>query len=319
MPKAFALPLTLLKTLNLKNAFKTAESRFILFTGFKFAAICLATLFIVGYQLYVNARLNFYFFQAHGLGEINELKEAYFDYLISGATDMMTITFFFIVTVFFVGLYIAVMILRPFKNIGEYSVRVLDHPNTPYQVDQFAGHRLLTRFSELFFDYLQNSRTSGKLEERNIPTQYMGIHGPVFDGAFLFHFSFFIAMMTIVSVVVIMHVATNIHESTIQLAIKMLKADPKVLSSFFHAQTTILDELWIIAAVLICILNLMLGLHLYNSVSGAAFGIFATMRSFIKGNHSARVHLVGFGYLRDSTRSLNKYLDWIQKNLAKKP
>ena len=319
MTKVFSLPLKFWKDLNFRNAFKTADSRFILFTGFKFASISFATLAIVGYQLYVNARLNFYFFQAHGYSSIAELKEAYFDHLLINFSEILPFIFFFIIAVFLVGLYVAAIILRPFKNIGDYSVKVLDDPNTPYKVDEFAGHRLVTRFSELFFDYLQTSRTNGKLEERAIPPQYMGIHGPIFDGAFLFHFSFFIAIMTIVSIVAIMNIAFDIHENTIQLAIEVLKADPKVLSSFFSAQTHMLDELWIITALLVCVLNLLLALHLYKAVSGAAFGIFATMRSFIKGNHSARVHLVGYSYLRDSTRQLNKYLDWVQKNLAKKP
>ena len=123
--------------------------------------------------------------------------------------------------------------------------------------------------------------------------------------------------MTILSVVMIMHVATDIHQNTIQLAIKILKADPKVMAYFFNAQSIVLDELWVMTGILVCVLNLMLAFHLYNAVSGAAFGIFATMRSFIKGNHSARVHLVGYTYLRDSTRQLNKYLDWLQKNLQK--
>jgi hypothetical protein len=41
------------------------------------------------------------------------------------------------------------------------------------------------------------------------------------------------------------------------------------------------------------------------------------MRSFMKGNHSSRVHLVGYTHLREYTRKLNKYLDYIQNNFSK--
>lgn len=318
MAEGYSPPFLVNKLSALRGAFKTAESRFILFTGLKFAAISLATLAIIAYLLYSNARMNFYFFQAHGFSTKVDLTEAYFDYVLSNFADVIPFIFVFIVVIFLTGLYIAIMILRPFKKIGDYSVLVLEKPDAPYVVDQFAGHRLVTRFSELFFDYLRVSRTQGKLEERSIPPQYMGIHGPVFDGAFLFHFSFFIIISSIVSIIVIMKIAADIQQNTIQLAIKVLQADPKVLANFFNAQTNMLDELWILSGLVVCVLNLMLALHLYKAVSGAAFGIFATMRSFIKGNHSARVHLVGYGYLRDSTRQLNKYLDWVQKNLSKK-
>lgn len=317
MPKVITQLLKPFKVSSVKNVFKTAESRFILFTGLKFGGISLLALIIIGYQLYNNARLNFYFFRANGYSAITDLQEAYFDYVLSNFAETLPFICIFIVVVFFLGLYVATLVLRPFKNIGTYSTTVLENPDQPYVVDQFTGHRLVTRFSELFFDYLRTCRKNNNIEERTIPPQYMGIHGPVFDGAFLFHFSFFIIIMTILSVVMIMHVASDIHQNTIQLAIKILKADPKVMAYFFNAQSLVLDELWILTGVLVCALNLLLAFHLYNAVSGAAFGIFATMRSFIKGNHSARVHLVGYTYLRDSTRQLNKYLDWIQKNLEK--
>jgi len=272
---------------------------------------------LVGYQLYVNARLNFYFFRAHGYGATDEMRDAYFDYVLSSFTDNLPYIFVFVVAVFFVGLYISVIILRPFKNIGDYSVNALVDQNTPYQVEQFAGHRLVTRFSELFFEFIRTGRTRGHLEESNIPPQYMGIHGPIFDGAFLFHFSFYLLIMTLLSVVAIVDIGSGIHQNTVQLAIKTLKVDPAITVNFFSAQSGIVEELWVMTALVICILNLLLAIHLYNSVSGAAFGIFATMRSFMKGNYSARVHLVGYGYLRESTRQLNKYLDWVQKNLTK--
>lgn len=317
MPNGFALFLSIFKPSKIKDAFQSAESRFILLTGVKFCGIACVALAVVAYQLYVNARLNFIFFRAHGYSAITELKDAYYDFVLANFVETIPLLFVFLISVFFLGLYTAIMILRPFKNIGAYSLLAIEDRDTPYEVDQFAGHRLVTQFSELFFDYLRLSRVQGKLEERSVPPQYMGIHGPVFDGAFLFHFCFLIVIMTIASVAMIMHVASDIHENTVQLAIRMLKVSPNVTSYFFSAQSSMLDELWILAGVLVCILNIMLALHLYKSVSGAAFGIFATMRSFIKGNYSARVHLLGYSYLRDSTRNLNKYLDWIQKNIGK--
>jgi hypothetical protein len=99
-----------------------------------------------------------------------------------------------------------------------------------------------------------------------------------------------------------------------QIAIKMIKAKPKMLSSFFQDQSFMIDEMWFMSAFIVGSFHLAMAIHLYGQVSGAAFGIFATMRSFIKGNFKNRVHLVGYSHLRESTRALNKYLDWIEKN-----
>ena len=81
----------------------------------------------------------------------------------------------------------------------------------------------------------------------------------------------------------------------------------------------ILEDIVVLTMVLIAVSYTMLGFHLYAKVSGAAFAIFSTMRSYMKGNYSSRVHLVGYSYLRDYTRKLNKYLDYVQNYFAKDP
>jgi signal transduction histidine kinase len=102
----------------------------------------------------------------------------------------------------------------------------------------------------------------------------------------------------------------------VELATKTLR-DQKGVTSYFTQQMFILDEIVIMTVTLIVLCYTLLGLHLYAKVSGAAFGIFSTMRAFMKGNYSSRVHLVGFSYVREYTRKLNKYLDYIQNNFTK--
>ena len=56
------------------------------------------------------------------------------------------------------------------------------------------------------------------------------------------------------------------------------------------------------------VLYLLLAYDLFNKVSGASFAIFSTFRSYLKGDHTAQVHMIGFNYLRGDTRIINKYL-----------
>jgi hypothetical protein len=62
----------------------------------------------------------------------------------------------------------------------------------------------------------------------------------------------------------------------------------------------------------------LLASHLYHGVAAPAFAVFATMRAFLKGSYNQRVHLIGFPALRLQTRKLNKYLDWVDRNLVQK-
>jgi hypothetical protein len=299
-----------------KKLFRTPESRFLLGTAIKVWSISMMVEIIVGYIMYSNMRLNFYFFRSHGARGIDEIGEAYFQHVFSDIIDALPWILGYHIAIFFMGLYIGHLMLRPFRQMGDYCAKAIESPDTAYKIEEFSSYRLLTRFSEIFFESMRTSRQKNKLEPREIPPQYTGIHGPVFDAPFIFHFSFFMIIVVIVSIVTIMGFASDVYENMSQLAMRMLKADPKLIG-FLHDQAFLVDEMWILTSILVIGLHVIMGIHLYSQVSGAAFGIFATMRSFMKGSWQSRVHLVGYSYLRDSTRSINKYLDWLQKNLTK--
>ena len=215
-------------------------------------------------------------------------------------------------------MYVGHVILRPFRVIGEYCRKVIENPNAVYKVDDFSTYKLLTHFSEFFFEYLRESRKRGSILSNSIPPQYQRVHKPVFDRIFIFHFAFLLAIVSISSTFFIVAMLSSIYSNMIELSLKTLKHDPS-LAEFFMNQNFIYDHIVIITVSLMVVLYTLLGLHLYSSVSGAAFGIFATMRAFMKGNYFSRVHLIGYSYIREHTRHLNKYLDYIQNNYDKEP
>lgn len=297
-----------------KKIFKEEDTRFFMAVGFKVASISFSITLVMYYIVYLVLRLNYGFFVAHGQNLIE--REPFFEYVTSEALDTLPIVFGFHVCLFFIGVYVGWLILRPFRVIGKYCEEVLENPNIPYQVDEFSNFRLLTGFSAFFFEYLRESRRKGELSPQSIPPQYQRIHKPQFDLIFLLHFGLLLVIIAISSCVFLVETITSISSSVIELAQKTL-SNPKIINKFFAHQTFILDEIILVAIILIAISYLTLGFHLYGKVSGASFGIFSTMRSFMKGGHFSRVHLVGYSYIRDNTRKLNKYLDYVQTTLTK--
>ena len=299
-------------------AFRGEDSRFLLFTGIKITAISAFTFFCSFYFLLQVLRLNFVFFESKGYPKLEILEQAWFEAVIGESLENLVYIFFFHVFLFFIGIYVGHIILRPFRTIGDYCQRVIDNPNAVYKVDDFSTYKLLTHFSEFFFEYLRESRKRGVILANSIPPQYSGIHKPVFDRIFIFHFVFLLMIVSISSTVFIIEMITSIYSSMIGLALSTLKFDPS-LAEFFIKQNFIYDQVVYITIGMTVALYTLLGMHLYSSVSGAAFGIFATMRSFMKGNYFSRVHLIGYSYIREHTRVLNKYLDYIQNNFNKEP
>lgn len=299
----------------MRKVFKTEDHRFMLFVGLKVTGISFGITVVIYWFIFQILRLNFAFFRAHGFPEFEE-GSPFFDHVIQEAIENLPIIFAFHIFLFFIGVYVGWIILRPFRTIGEYSEAVLENQNAVYRVEEFSTYTLLARFSEFFFEYLRESRKRNQLLSHSIPPQYSKIHKPLLDKIFMLHFGILLIIIGISSSVFIIENSGSIFESMAELASKTL-ADQRSVSRFFSEQMFILDDIVILTITLISFCYILLGFHLYAKVSGAAFGIFSTMRAFMKGNYSSRVHLVGFAYVRDYTRKLNKYLDYIENNLTK--
>lgn len=298
-----------------RRLFKADETRFIISVGLKVSGISFCVTAFTYYYLFQLLRLNHAFFESQGFPHFAE-GTPFYDYVISEALNNLPTMFLFHIFLFFIGTYVGWLILRPFRVIGCYCEEVIEKPNSIYKIDEFSNYRLLTRFSEFFFEYLRESRTRGEIMSNSIPPQFLRIHRPVLDWIFLLHFGLLLIIIAICSSVFNIENITSIFQSMAELGEKTLP-DIRVMNKFFDKQSFILDELIYMTIFFIGVFYTMLGLHLYNKVSGAAFGIFSTMRSFMKGAYYSRVHLLGFSYLRDHTRKLNKYLDYMEKNFGK--
>ena len=299
----------------LRRVFKTEETRFILFTGLKVVAISMLVNMIVYSFLFQVMRLNHAFFKANGFSDIIE-ESVFYDYILSEVIENLTLFFVFHIFLFFIGTYVGWLILRPFRTIGEYCESVLETPNTIYKVEEYSTYKLLTRFSEFFFEYLRESRNKGVISTNSIPPQYAKIHHPVTDKIFMLHFGLLLVIIGICTSLFMIENTSMIFHNMVDLANKTL-TNSKVSNRFFNNQMFVIDDTVTLSILLIIIFYMALGVHLYEKVSGAAFGIFSTMRSFMKGDHSSRVHLVGYAYIRGYTRKLNKYLDYVENYFDK--
>lgn len=297
-----------------RRIFKTEDTRFIMFVGLKVSGISLAISLFIYYFLFQVIRLNYAFFDAQGFPVQDE--SLFFDYIMKEAMENLPILFAFHIFLFFIGTYVGWLILRPFRVIGEYCEQVIENPNALYKTDEFSNYKLLTRFSEFFFEFLREARRKGEIASNSIPPQYSRIHKPLIDWIFLLHFGILLVIISICSSVFIIDNSSILFHDMTDLATKTLP-DSVAVRKFITNQRFILDELVFMTISLISIFYILLGFHLYSKVSGAAFGIFSTMRAFMKGNYFSRVHLVGYAYIRDYTRKLNKYLDHLENNLVK--
>ena len=303
----------MIKLSKFKKAFKSDDSRFVLFTGLKMMSVSLFMSLLIAFFFWIIISINIVFLDANGL-QVDVVKQAYFDFIISTVLDYLPYFLVFLVIIFFVGMYSARMLLRPFQVIGEYCEEAIENQRATYNPDLFSDFKLLTRFSEYFFLYLMDARKNDELRSQVVPPQFTKVHRPVFDRVFFFHYILFTVVIAVLSALVINMASVEIHYKIIELSLKIFQDHREQVGAFLNNQRYIFVSIQYVTMGLIISTYFFLAVNLYSRVTGAAFGYFSTMRSFIKGNHFARVHLIGYNHVRPYSRSFNKYLDFIQRS-----
>jgi hypothetical protein len=295
--------------------FKTEDSKFLLATAFKIAMVYLISSLLVFYLIWMVLSLNNVFFEANGFLNFEGMESAFFDFVASRITQNFYYVLIFFILLFFAGVYLAKILLRPFEIIGNFCDKAIEKKQEVYNPDIFSDFKLLTRFSEFFFVYIQELRKKVMFSTSTIPPSFAKVHGPVFDKVFFFHFSLFLAIIAISSSIFITFITMEIYNVIVELAITTIPKSGKEVAYFLKNQKFIFESIHIVAIITLVFSYMILAFHLYNKVSGAVFGFFSTMRSFMKGNQKARIHLVGYPHIRPYSRAFNKYLDQVCREI----
>lgn len=305
------------------NSYNDEEFMFKLSTGLKFVFISLGFTFSVLLFTYLLMKIDLIYFVAHGYPGAVEFKEAFYDFVYSSIVDETPYMILAIIFIFCLGFRLSSIMIRPFKVIGKYcEERLSDNKTNYYSPDYFSDLKLLTSFSVFFFSHIDEAKSRGKLEKIEVPHDYTRIHKPVFEKNFFFNYLFIIIIFALLASVGIFIINNVIREQIFQLSQKFLNGGALAVGSgkgiryFIEEQFSVANIAVYFFIVMHILTYCLLGVHLYGKISNPAFAIFATMRSFLKGNYHNRVHLIGHYYLRDDCRKINKYLDYIQKNLT---
>lgn len=300
---------------DLKSLFKSPQSRFMLAVGGKITVFSILIHLMIFHSLFQQLRFNFLFFKTQGKIKVIEL-ETFMNYVFAETLDLIPYIFFFHVLLFLTGCWIGWILLRPFYLIAKYCEEAIENINANYHPEVYSNYNLLTRFSEFFFVYIRECRLQKNLHPQSIPPQFSKIHKPVRDILYFFHFSFLLCIVGFVTTMSSAMVIDQLSNSILELAFEYIPHS-KNYRNFFIGQINIFEDNYKLIVLLISILYGGLAFHLYDKMAGAAFGIFSTMRAFMKGNYSSRVHLLGFNHVRDYTRTLNKFLNHVTQELQK--
>lgn len=300
-----------------KQFSKDEEARFRLMTAFKITMITVMTYGLQIVSLYGILAFNLIFFQSQGYPGQAFFTETFYDFLLASLLENSLYIGLSLILILIVGIYVGHLLLRPFRLIGEYCENYVEGRKATYDPDFFSDLNLLARFSEYFFHLMENFHANQGMQKMDMPLKYARIRKPVFEKGFFLHFFLIIIGISIGTGVLLSWMAMGLYEGMITLAGEVIPNTPE-MKYFLTEQSDLWSKtLYLIISVHV-VSYVLLALHLYALISVPAFGLFATMRAFLKGNYSNRVHLIGYSYLRPHCRLFNKYLDFMQRELIDK-
>ncbi len=305
------------KKLGLTKLFEGEDSKFVLMTGFKFAIIALVGVLFIYYLSWLIISLNNIFFETKGYSSDLVFKEGFMNNALALIYDKLPHLFFFFIFNFFSGVYVAKILLRPFVVIGSYALDKTNQRDVIYSPDLFSDYKLLTRFSEIFFRYIDYASERKVLAPQDVPIEFTRIRKPKFEKVFFFHFMLFVGIIALITTIFAVQLATTIQVQLASLSVSSIVTDKSTMTYFLNSQTEVFQSVIYMSVFFMSTGYVLLSFHLYGKVSGAIFGFFATMKSFMRGNTKARVHLIGYSHIRPYSRYLNKYLDQVERECSK--
>lgn len=294
---------------------KDDQAWFRLLTSFKVTSITfLSFLSLVGATWLILA-LDLIFFRTKGYPGYSQFTEVFFESVAKTALNILPHVFGMMIVIIFLGLYVGHLLVRPFRIIGDYCEKNNEGSEASYDPDFFSDLKLLTNFSEYFFYKMEEVRNEKeKFKGFKIPEKFTRIHRPVFEKGFFIQFALIIMVISIGAGIYLYAMMMGAYDDLMELSAKVMPQSYEV-NYFMTEQAAVWDIVVLTILSLHVLLYVLLAFHLYARVSVPAFGFFATMRSFMKGKTSMRVHLIGYHYIRPHSRKFNRYLDQLESDL----
>lgn len=297
----------------LAKQFDDERVRFRLVTCAKYAAMPLLSLVILYFFIWVMIDFNLNFFEMDG-NFSTELREAYYErILFEAAADFALIYSVILILISLVGLYVGNLIMRPFTILGTFCENEVQGKEYHYDPGFLVELKLMTRFSEFFFLMIKNMMKNKTNLVVEIPIRYTRIHKPVFETNFFIQVILINMTLFLVSGIVFYKIGADVYDQIVSLSSQVLRLNTSKVY-LMQQQFKIFERLIFCVITFNFLSYISLSFNLYRAVSAPAFAFFSTMRSFLKGAHGSRVHLVGYYYLREDGRKLNKYLTHLEQS-----
>ncbi len=270
-----------------KNLFQSQDSKYFLKTALKVGMVPVLTTMLMVYSLWIYLEMNYSFFLANGFSAGDAMKEAFWDHLLSSQVEFAPWVAGFYVGVFFLGLFLSHLVLRPFTRVAKMCQDVLNGEAPNLKVDPMTKRKLVIRAGLLMMDYIANQE-SDEDAEFEVPEDLDKIKKPRPDGVFYLQYGAFMFILSALTAIATFMAFSHLHEDIVATAMTMLKAN-KTIGTFLTSQQELMDMMSFVCIGFSTLMYALISRGLISEVEGVSYGYLRDIRDIVSGDHSKRL------------------------------
>jgi hypothetical protein len=298
----------------MNGLFSSQDSKFSLKTAFLVTAVPVLMIGVVIYSVWLLLVMNFSYFRSNGFPLDGQSLQDFTDYLLQSQIDYIPYVGLFIISVFFVGLFLAHITLRPFNQLIEMCHVLKESKGEKIRIVGLGKKKLLVKLGDFLCAYAEAKRNRGPI---SIPEDLVRLKGPAIDGVFYFQFFCIIMILLGVTVSSIYFFTTQLQEAIVQSAFTMLKA-PKGMTTFISSQELVFDIIVLVPSVISLVSYFFIARMIITKVQGVTYAYVRDVCDVVRGNTMRRLSPRQEDPGKDAAHAVNEILDLIHPRPVKR-
>lgn len=283
------------------NIFRSPDSKYFIRTANRIIFVPLITVGLVLYSIWMYMDINYYFFTSKGMAISDTIKEAFIDHLVLEQIDALPWVGLFFIMVYFLGLFLAHLVLRPFKVAAVICQEAIEGASETTQIKGLMKHQLVVKAVLLLTDFIAT-------RDHAIPPELAKISKPKLDKVFYLQYFLCMSILSIITAVAVYVGIHHLHESIVGSATLFLKTDSQV-ASFLVNQRDLVSSMGMACTIFSLLLYLLIARGLVRDVEGVSYGYLRDVRKVIEGDYGRRLQPRSVDPGTEAAISINRMLD----------
>jgi hypothetical protein len=261
---------------------------------------------IIAYSIWLQMSMNHSYFISLGLDIPEPSRENFLDYIFNPQLDYLFYVGPFLIGVFFIGLFMGHMVLRPFNQVEKMCQNVLGGVDKNYKYEGLNSQKLLIILGHFISDFVKGKK-QGKTV--SVPSSLEKVNGPVMDWVFYFQFLCMMIILTVITVTAISVFTAQLHQDVIQVALTFFKKPPKGIDVFLLSQNEIIDLIILVPSLISCVLYALIARLMINKVEGVTYAYIRDVKDVARGDTQRRIRPRADDPGRNAALAINSVLD----------